>query len=64
MRWKGRKRSANVNDDRGRAGSGGGIGFPGGSRRSPLPMGGGRRQGGFGIGTLIIIGIDMASCGV
>ncbi|MEM8650204.1 MAG: neutral zinc metallopeptidase [Pseudomonadota bacterium] len=64
MRWKGRKRSANVNDDRGRAGSGGGIGFPGGSRRSPLPMGGGRRQGGFGIGTLIIIGIVLMVLGI
>lgn len=61
MRWKGRKKSANVNDARGQGG--GGFGFPGSSRRQ-LPVGGGRRSGGMGIGTLIIIGIVMMFLGI
>jgi len=52
MRWKGRKRSANVNDSRGQ---GGGFSLPGSGRRR-LPVGGSRRGGGMGIGTIIIIG--------
>lgn len=61
MRWKGRNRSANVNDARGQ--SGGGFGFPSGGRRR-LPVGGGRRGGGMGIGTMIIIGIVMLFLGI
>lgn len=60
MRWKGRKRSTNVNDNRGRSGGGG---FPGGFQ---IPMGGARRgsSGGMGIGTLIIIGIVLWFLGI
>lgn len=60
MRWKGRKRSSNVDDQRG--GAGGGIGLPGGMRGGrgmQLPTGRRRGGGGMGIGTLIIIGIVM-----
>lgn len=59
MRWKGRSRSRNVNDSRGR----GGGGFPGGLR---IPMGGGSRRagGGMGIGTMIIIGIVLWFLGI
>ena len=60
MRWKGRGKSSNVNDARGH---GGGFGFPTGGRRG-LPVGSGRRSGGFGIGTLIIIGIVMMFLGI
>ncbi len=64
MRWKGRKKSSNVNDNRGR---GGGFGFPGGmgsaGRGMQIPMGrsGG---GGMGIGTMIIIGIVLWFLGI
>ncbi len=62
MRWKGRRRSANVDDQRGRGG--GGFGFPGDGLK--IPMGGGRRGkgGGMGIGTLIIIGIVLWFLGI
>lgn len=60
MRWKGRRRSANINDARGQ---GGGFGFPGGGR-GHLPVGGSRRGGGMGIGTLIIIGVVMMFLGI
>ena len=68
MRWKGRRRSTNVKDIRG-SGGGGGMGLPGGIGRSGgfrLPTGGGRRQagGGFGIGTLVIIGIVLWFLGI
>lgn len=62
MRWKGRRRSSNVNDARGQSG-GGGFGLPSGGRRQ-LPVGGARRGGGMGIGTLIIIGIVMLFLGI
>jgi predicted metalloprotease len=58
MRWKGRKRSSNVDDQRG----GGGIGLPGrmsGGRGMQLPTGRRSGGGGMGIGTLIIIGVVM-----
>jgi len=58
MRWKGRKRSSNVNDQRG---GGGGVGLPGrmrGGRGMRLPTGR-RGGGGMGIGTMIIIGLVM-----
>jgi len=65
MRWKGRRRSANVNDARGgTSGQGGGFGFPSGRGRRQLPVGGARRGGGMGIGTLIIIGIVMLFLGI
>ena len=62
MRWKGRRRSANVEDHRGKGG--GGFGFPGGGLQ--IPMGGRRRGkgGGMGIGTLIIIGIVLWFLGI
>ncbi|MEO0328183.1 MAG: neutral zinc metallopeptidase [Pseudomonadota bacterium] len=65
MRWKGRARSSNVNDERGR--SGGGIGFPGGMTRGGgmrIPMGRSRGGGGMGIGTLIIIGVVLWFLGI
>lgn len=60
MRWKGRNRSANVNDSRGQ---GGGFSLPGSGRRR-LPVGGSRRGGGMGVGTIIIIGIVMMFLGI
>jgi len=65
MRWKGRSRSANVNDERG-SGSSGGFGFPGGGGVR-LPAGrrpSRRRSGGMGIGTMIIIGLVMWALGM
>jgi len=62
MRWKGRNRSTNVNDTRGQGG-GAGFGLPGSGRRR-LPVGGGRRSGGMGIGTMIIIGVVMLFLGI
>ena len=65
MRWKGRRKSENVSDSRGR---GGGFGFPGGAspggRGMRIPIGGRRGGGGFGIGTLIIIGIVLWFLGI
>ena len=62
MRWKGRNRSANVNDARGQSGDG--FGLPSGGRRS-LPIGGSRRSsGGMGIGTMIVIGLIMWALGM
>lgn len=63
MRWKGRSKSTNVNDQRGSGGAGG-FGFPSGGRGRQLPIGGARRGGGMGIGTLIIIGIVMMFLGI
>jgi len=66
MRWKGRKRSANVNDERG-AGSSGSFGFPGGGGSMRLPAGRRptrSRSGGMGIGTMIIIGLVMWALGM
>jgi predicted metalloprotease len=63
MRWKGRKRSSNVNDQRGRSG---GFGFPSGGGRGrgvQIPMGRGN-SGGMGIGTMIIIGIVLWFLGI
>lgn len=62
MRWKGRSRSANVKDNRGRRS--GGMGFPGGGMR--IPMGGASRGagGGMGIGTMIVIGIILWMLGI
>ncbi|MEM7215423.1 MAG: neutral zinc metallopeptidase [Pseudomonadota bacterium] len=68
MRWKGRRRSSNVEDQRG--GGNGGFRLPGNSgatgRGMQIPMGGGRRSGGggMGIGTLIIIGIVLWFLGI
>lgn len=68
MRWKGRRRSRNVRDLRGR-GSGGGIfkmpsGRGGGFR---IPTGGSvrpMRSGGMGCGTLIVVGLILWVLGV
>ncbi len=63
MRWKGRRRSSNVNDNRGRGGgfsipSGGGFRIPSGGSARPV------RSGGFGCGTLIIIGLVLWALGM
>ncbi|MEM9277794.1 MAG: neutral zinc metallopeptidase [Pseudomonadota bacterium] len=68
MRWKGRRKSSNVDDQRGSS-RGGGFGFPGGmgssGRGMRIPTGGRRRGGGgMGIGTLIIIGIILWFLGI
>ena len=64
MKWEGRRQSSNVEDRRGqRSSAGGGLGdiFGGGLGRRggfPLPSGGGgARGGGFGLGTIVIIGL-------
>ena len=66
MRWKGRRRSSNVDDQRGR-GRSGGFGFPGSGgntgRGVQIPTSR-RKSGGFGIGTLIIIGGIMWFLGI
>ena len=70
MRWRGRRQSTNVSDQRGQGG-GGGFRLPGGSggRRGGgfrIPRGGTSRRasGGFGLGTLAIIGIVLYFLGV
>lgn len=67
MDWKGRRRSSNVNDSRGRSGgrSGGGFGGRGGMFR--IPTGGNvrpARSGGMGLGTMVVIGIIMYALGM
>ncbi len=64
MRWRGRKRSSNVDDQR--RGGGGGFGFPGGAgRRRGIQIPRGRRSsGGMGIGTMVIIGIVLLVLGI
>ena len=67
MRWKGRRKSKNVSDQRGRGG--GGFSLPKLGRRGggiQIPMGGGTRRagGGFGCGTLIIIGVVLWFLGI
>ena len=59
VKWRGRRKSTNVED---RRGQGGGFPFPfprrggrGGGMRIPIPMGRGRRGGGFSIWTILII---------
>jgi len=73
MRWKGRRRSSNVTDVRQSGGGGirmpGGFGRQHGSRagRIRLPSGGrraGKGGGGFGLGTLIVIGLVLWALGV
>jgi len=62
MRWKGRRRSSNVNDRRGQSRGGGGL--------FRLPRGGGGtrvrpvQSGGMGCGTLIIIGVVLWALGM
>lgn len=59
MRWKGRRKSSQVDDQRGR---GGGMGFPGsGGIQIPMGRSGG---GGMGIGTMIIIGLVLWFLGI
>lgn len=67
MDWKGRRRSSNVNDARGRSGgrSGGGLSGRGGMFR--IPSGGTvrpARSGGMGCGTMIVIGLIMYALGL
>lgn len=69
MRWKGKRRSSNVNDMRGSGSGGGMFRSPSGGRSGGirLPSGGGARparSGGMGCGTLIIIGIVMYALGL
>jgi uncharacterized protein len=63
MRWRGRRQSTNVRDIRG---EGGGLGFPGGPGGAiRIPMGTSRGAGGgFGCGTLIIIGLVLWMLGI
>lgn len=58
MRWKGRRKSSNVKDNRGRSG---GFGRGGGI---PIPIGRGRGGGGMGIGTMILIGVVLWFLGI
>lgn len=62
VRWKGRSRSSNIDDQRR---SGGGIRMPGGRRGGgiQLPIGRGS-SGGMSIGTLIIVGIVLWFLGI
>ncbi len=53
MRWRGRRESSNVEDQRG---SGGGFGGAGGFQ---IPMGGGRAGMGGGIGIIVLIGLYL-----
>jgi predicted metalloprotease len=68
MRWRGRRQSTNVEDQRGQGGGfgGGGLGRGGGFR---IPMGGGgvRRAGGgslSGIIILVVIFLALRACGI
>jgi len=73
MRWRGRRQSENIQDIRHQGGPGGGLGggfrvpggmgqgSPGGTMRIPVGSG---RGGGFGCGTLIIIGIVLYLLGI
>lgn len=67
MRWRGRRQSTNVEDQRGQGGGfgGGGLGRGGGFR---IPMGGGtRRAGGGGLSgiiILIVIFFALRACGI
>ncbi|SON57001.1 flagellar biosynthesis protein FlgM [Hartmannibacter diazotrophicus] len=64
MKWRGRRQSSNVEDQRGGSGGfGGGLGGGfGSSRRVRLPVG--RRTGGMSLGTLIIVGIVLMFLGI
>jgi predicted metalloprotease len=55
MKWRGRRESSNVEDRRGSGGGGFGRGPGGGGFR--VPIGGGRRGGGLGIGAIVAIGL-------
>ncbi|WP_436638261.1 KPN_02809 family neutral zinc metallopeptidase [Microbaculum sp. FT89] len=61
MRWRGRRRSDNVEDRRG-AGMSGGFGIPGGGMR--MPRGGAGRAGFGGIGFLIVIVVVAMLLGI
>jgi predicted metalloprotease len=67
MRWRGRRQSTNVQDQRGQGGGfgGGGLGRGGGFR---IPMGGGvRRAGGGGISGIILLVVlffALRACGI
>ena len=68
MRWKGRRRSKNVNDMRGSGGGGGMFRIPsGGGGTFRIPTGGSVRpvrSGGMGCGTLIVIGLILWALGL
>ncbi|RUT35011.1 hypothetical protein EMQ25_03395 [Arsenicitalea aurantiaca] len=68
MKWRGRQRSSNIEDRRGRGGGGlgglgrmGGLGRGGGTR-IPIPMG--RGSGIGGIGALLLIGVVLFALGI
>lgn len=67
MRWQGRRRSQNVNDERGRGG-GGMFRIPsGGGGTFRIPTGGSVRpvrSGGMGCGTLVVIGVVLMLLGI
>ncbi len=66
MRWRGRRQSDNIEDQRS---SGGGLGLPGGFGRQPggfrIPIGG--RAGGGGLSTIVILVVlffALKACGI
>jgi len=70
MRWRGRKQSTNVSDQRGRRSSGDAFRLPGSSKRRDggfrIPRGRAtkRASGGLGFGTLAVIGVVLYFLGV
>ncbi len=63
MRWRGRRQSSNIEDQRG---SSGGLGGPGGSGGFRIPVGG-TRTGGFSLSTIVILVVlffALRACGI
>ena len=66
MRWRGRRQSSNIEDQRGGGGFGGGLGRGGGFR---IPMGTGMRTGGGGLSIstiviLVVVFFALRACGI
>jgi hypothetical protein len=61
MRWRGGRRSSNIEDRRGMGGGFGGMRFPGGGMRLPGRVGipGGRRAGAGGLGLIAVVVIAL-----
>lgn len=68
MRWKGRRQSSNIEDQRGRSGGGGlkmGRGGRGGGLRLPIGRGSGAKGGGIsGIVMLVVLFFVLKACGI
>lgn len=63
MRWRGRRQSSNIEDQRGSGGLSGGLGRGGGFR---IPVGG-TRTGGFSLSTIVILVVlffVLRACGI